>query len=697
MPTPTSQLGAHLAYIAANEYAAGNQERGRHIADIAVQHLVPQWTPAPLGSPTGVVPSIAAPPPGPPRGVAGSGTLHARSLHPPRAEDSPPIGSRRPLPSVAPRLPRTPERRRRQRSRDRLASSLASRSRSRDRGTSRGPRVELRPRASAAAGAIDYEAPDTQRRLVLATKAAPPAPPPPEGRGVPEAPARRGEQGTRSDDDGAARREPAATAAAEESESEESSSGEASPLPEPDWGRGTVIVTPEERGPSQEESQVEFLSEAAEALEPGQPHARVNLVVASLVLGLEGCLRDWCEEVARRRAGVLLLSWEPGGLISRDDRDHVLRNIIHRTGYSGRLADCAIGAVLWHTARVRACIHLGTCTQGMNMCEAWLLVLIKQRPSDAEEIAVAGMFRRSYVGCRFRPWAPTFQEELRTMLLGCRVRIVAGIFDAPASELGVLLRSCGAAGRGALGLALYERGAGCHVTHPHYFVVLGPAQVRECHPQHQPPLPEYWNEATHPMLHVNGVPCRLAHFMQAWVERPTWCVLTTAEREDQGTVWWSHLNQVKLKPTPGTMLTSTCHTLLIHVDSKGRQSGRGAEARKKGRKREKKLARPEGRSEAAAAAPAGAGPAQEEERGSLVLADEAAAAPGSAAAAGRQQGEEAVAADSAAAGAAATSAAGPQLVGPAERQRERARGRESRRRNYRKRGPDSNSGVPAGE
>jgi hypothetical protein len=170
------------------------------------------------------------------------------------------------------------------------------------------------------------------------------------------------------------------------------------------------------------------------------------------------------------------------------------------------------------------------------------------------------------------------------------VRVLAGIFDGDAGDLSELLRSSGAAGTGALGLAFWCEEAQTRATHPHYIVILGPAQVRESPPSEQPDLPSWWNLALQPPQQ-RGYANRLHHRQLDWAARPTWARLRDADRQKQGTDFWPHLHRVIFKAQTSNRLRPHCHTLFVFIESKSRQSGRGATNRKKARKEVEKKRR----------------------------------------------------------------------------------------------------------
>ena len=269
------------------------------------------------------------------------------------------------------------------------------------------------------------------------------------------------------------------------------------------------------------------------------------------------------------------------------------------------------------------CTLLGARTHGKFLFEAWKVDLKEgdynpQAKQGELSIAVGGVFFRYETNAIAAPWPEHFSTGLKDLVMRHRVRVLAGIFDGDPGDLGRLLRDCGAAGTGALALAFWCGSAQAYVTHPHYIVILGPAQVRETEPDAQPAIPEWWNLALHSPQRRGGYANRLQHRQLDWAARPTWCPLTDSERHEQGTDEWPHLHRVIFKAQSANRLRPHCHCLHVYIDSKSRKSGRGATARKKARQKEEKDRRRgkkrEEESDAASAA-AGARAAQGELEG----------------------------------------------------------------------------------
>ena len=394
--------------------------------------------------------------------------------------------------------------------------------------------------------------------------------------------------------------------------------GEAPPLVR---GEGRPHFPEEKRGPSRSEPLVKLLYDEADEVQEGQTEARVNLAFASLVLRADAALEEWVGAARERREGVLLVSFEPGADIKRDQRKRLLDALIRQSGFYGAVADECVGALLWTPERVEKCEDLRVHKHGKFLCQAWSVVLAEGAYNPKAKggnlsIAVGGVFFRYQTSRVGGAWPQGFRDGVRSLVLQHRVRVLAGIFDGDAGDLSELLRGCGAAGTGALGLAFWCGESQVRVTHPHYIVILGPAQVRECPASEQPELPSWANLALQPPQQ-RGLLHRLQHRQLDWAARPTWVRLTDAERKEQGTYIWPHLHRVIFKAQSANRLTEHCHTLFVFIEGKNRKPGKGAEGRKKDRKREARRGKRWGQEaetepEAAASAAAGAHGAQEE-------------------------------------------------------------------------------------
>ena len=155
-----------------------------------------------------------------------------------------------------------------------------------------------------------------------------------------------------------------------------------------------------------------------------------------------------------------------------------------------------------------------------------------------------------------------------------RIRILSGWFDGPLHEVLDNLRSSGAAGCTPV-MHVCNDGNGGTLTHRHWIVVFGPADLRTLQwwEEGQPgQLPDWLPGST---LHVAAEPYnRSAH---------TWPVHTETDWNLLGHDETPHLGRVNAKLTLQTV--PDLHCLKVFVDPKGRQQGSGCKDRARQRTR----------------------------------------------------------------------------------------------------------------
>ena len=365
-------------------------------------------------------------------------------------------------------------------------------------------------------------------------------------------------------------------------------------------GQGRIIVAPRPRGPSISTRRHKLRCDSEEELKDGQERAGINLFFGSLVLcgGEKSFSESWIEIVRMRQEAVLVVSFEPGVQLDEVTRASHLRRLVRNTRFRALPTEGCLGAILWNPERIsavqqKASVECGKCIssvfdvrlkQGMYNCAS------RQSNSGAAaselSVVVGGVFSRVPGGRIGGYWPAQFRNQLRDMVLQHRVRVLAGIIDAYAVDVAKVLRGCGAAGDGVLGLGL-NTAQNAVVTHPHYIVIFGPGQIAQGEVADQPVLPEAWNKALHSPPPQRCT--RLAHFQLPWNQRPIWTTLKEDEKKQLGTASWPHLNKVVFKPQEQHMLREEGHMLFIHIDSKKRACGKGCHKRKKKRQKRRRL------------------------------------------------------------------------------------------------------------
>ncbi len=86
-------------------------------------------------------------------------------------------------------------------------------------------------------------------------------------------------------------------------------------------------------------------------------------------------LADWVRAARERREGVLLVSFEPGADVKRDQRKRHLDELIRQSGFYGAVAEECVGALLWNPDRVKKCEDFRALSHGKFLCQAWTVVL----------------------------------------------------------------------------------------------------------------------------------------------------------------------------------------------------------------------------------------------------------------------------------------------------------------------------------
>ena len=365
-------------------------------------------------------------------------------------------------------------------------------------------------------------------------------------------------------------------------------------------GQGRIIVAPRPRGPSISTRRHKLRCDSEEELKDGQERAGINLFFGSLVLcGVEKSFSEsWIEIVRMRQEAVLVVSFEPGVQLDEVTRASHLRRLVRNTRFLALPTEGCVGAILWNPERIsavqqKASVECGKCISSVFDVRLSARAILGQRRQSnsgaaASELSVVvgGVFSRVPGGRIGGYWPEQFRNQLRDMVLQHRVRVLAGVIDANAVDVAKVLRGCGAAGDGVLGLGL-NTAQNAVVTHPHYIVIFGPGQIAQGEVADQPVLPEAWNKALHSPPPQRCT--RLAHFQLPWDQRPTWTTLKEDEKKELGTASWPHLNKVVFKPQEQHMLREEGHMLFIHIDSKKRACGKGCHKRKKKRQKRRRL------------------------------------------------------------------------------------------------------------
>ena len=99
--------------------------------------------------------------------------------------------------------------------------------------------------------------------------------------------------------------------------------------------------------PPADEHLKSLMFDELDAVQEGQAQARVDLAVASIVLGADAERWGQLQALRQRTEGVLLVSFEPGVRLSDGDRSQKLNDLIRLTAFEGKLAHEKVGAILW--------------------------------------------------------------------------------------------------------------------------------------------------------------------------------------------------------------------------------------------------------------------------------------------------------------------------------------------------------------
>ena len=189
---------------------------------------------------------------------------------------------------------------------------------------------------------------------------------------------------------------------------------------------------------------------------------------------------------------------------------------------------------------------------------------------------------------------------MKHLVLTNHVRVLVGFFDCHHKQLRHVLRNCGASGGQPISQPFRSNssavaGLSSVLTHPHYAVVFGPADIRRDNPEDQPVCLE----------DLNIENSSLARFTLRWAELPTWWKI------DWGPLWeadwpqeriqqtigcahywdfkdWPHLNKVVTKVTDVTKWHEGVHQVSLWINGRGKKAGEGARLWKKKRESQAK-------------------------------------------------------------------------------------------------------------
>ena len=350
-----------------------------------------------------------------------------------------------------------------------------------------------------------------------------------------------------------------------------------------------------------------------EALVSGMPEARLNLSICSILLDQTPKLSSMKNFLLSRGDGLIFISWVPHdqSLPSLwQTRKFFLDTLIADVTavYDGLPQGQGYGAILWRRNRVARVVavaehsnkteseHQGRFTECEHLISVFRVdILANDHNSEAfrRDLAfeLAALFRigGAHVYCT---WNNKLLDAFRHLVLDKQVRVLVGLFDCRCWQLGGLLRSCGASGGEPISQPFRSNcpavaGQSSVLTHPHYAVVFGPADIRRDLPEEQPQCPEYLEWST------SG----LARFTLLWAHRPTWskigwaslCQAGASQEQIQLAIgckhhWdfmdWPHLNKVVTKKTDVSKWQRGVHVVQFWINAKNRKAGRGARQRK---------------------------------------------------------------------------------------------------------------------
>ena len=265
--------------------------------------------------------------------------------------------------------------------------------------------------------------------------------------------------------------------------------------------------------------------------------------------------------------------------------------------YEGLVVGDGAGCVLWRRNRVANLVtvakYSGKIVEGTANAAEYMISVFKAtmlandhneeayRRQLEIEVALLTRIGGAHAYCE---WPNRLIYSLKDLVLKKHVRVLVGFFDCEHRQLATVLRHCGASGGQVISQPFVSNGPavagqGKVLTHPHYAVVFGPADIRADNPEDQPCCPAWLNIAN----------SDLARFTLDWAERPRWWNIqwgplwnkTWAQPWIQRLIgcehyWdfkdWPHLNKVVTKVTNLTKWQGGVHQLGLWIEGRGKKA-----------------------------------------------------------------------------------------------------------------------------
>ena len=188
------------------------------------------------------------------------------------------------------------------------------------------------------------------------------------------------------------------------------------------------------------------------------------------------------------------------------------------------------GCVLWRRNRVAKLVTVakdsvkmeeGTANEAEYMISVFKATMLAndhngeafRRPLEIE----VALLTRTGGAHAYCAWTNRLEHSLKHLMLNNHVRVLVCFFDCHHKQLRHVPRNCSASGGQPISQPFVSNGFAVAgqvsvLTHPHYAVVFGPADIRADNPEDQPCCPAWLNIAN----------SDLARFTLDWVERPMW-------------------------------------------------------------------------------------------------------------------------------------------------------------------------------
>ena len=182
----------------------------------------------------------------------------------------------------------------------------------------------------------------------------------------------------------------------------------------------------------------------------------------------------------------------------------------------------------------------------------------------------------------YEHWPPDLCDLFKQQILENKVRLLCGFFEVMPGQLGPLLRSCGASGQSPI-MQIFKVDLGFngkdfrnYISHPHYIVIFGPAEVRLAHDSHQPNRPPWLKFPDD----LEPGPSWEASFRVKADQCPQWPPLNQNELAEIGVHEWPHLHRVNAKKANMEYWMPHVHIVRAWIESRGRPSGKGRQVAK---------------------------------------------------------------------------------------------------------------------